>query len=251
MLEEAQKTLGALGLKGQDIKVYLTCFAHTEGLFVAEIAQLTGIKRSSINLVLERLHAKGFITYHLDGARKRYTAIEPEALLLRFEESLGDLKGLIPLLRATSSSYKKTKIRFFEGHEGTKSVFRDVLQTMKISRDPHKEVVAFTSGKDIFEKLPEHQKQFIDKRVKAHVPVRIIASDDAAGRELERKGKEELREIRFFNSKKYPFKIEIDIYGNSIAFVNFDDELSSVIVENKVLAQSFKGLFNLVWDLSA
>ena len=248
MLEDMKNTLQGLGLKKHDIQVYLVCFEHKEGLFVAQIAKLTGIKRSTVNLILDRLHEKGFVTYHLDGARKLYRAEEPESLLLRFEESVNDFKALIPLLRAAGNSFHKTKIRFFEGHEGTAHLFRDVLQTMKLVRDPRKEVLAITSGKDIFTELPEHQKQFIDKRVRAQLPTRIIASDDPASRALQRNGTREFRTMKFFDPKKYPFKIEINIYANSVAFINFDDALSSVIVENKILAQSFKSLFNLLWD---
>ena len=113
MLEDAKNTLSQLGLKDVEVKTYLTLLANKQRLFVAELAKLTGIKRSSINLILERLYNKGFITYHLDGARKLFTAEAPETLLFRFENSLSDLRSLIPLLHATSGNDKKTKKRFF------------------------------------------------------------------------------------------------------------------------------------------
>ena len=114
MPENIRKTLNRIGLKDPEIRVYLICLENKQGLFVAEIARETSIKRSTVNLILDRLSEKGFVTYHLDGNRKLFSAESPEALLFNLEESLTDLRGLIPLLRITSGADKKTKIRFFE-----------------------------------------------------------------------------------------------------------------------------------------
>ncbi len=248
MLEDIKKILAHLDLKESEIKVYLTCLGNKQGLFVSEIAKLTAIKRSSVNLVLDRLNKKGFVTLHLEGARKLFTAEQPEALLFRLEDSLNDFRALIPLLRATTGTDKKTKVRFFEGKEGIEKIFADILLTMKISRMQGKEILAVSSGKDIFEFLPEHQKNFINKRVKERIPIRWIAPDSKISRGLEKKSSAEYRKMKFFDSVKYHFNIEIDIYADKIVLISFGAGLSGVIVENKNLAISFGGLFNLLWD---
>src|SRR3989338_5310775 len=151
-----------LGLKDSEVRVYLALLSNNQGLFVAELAKLTGIKRSSTNLILERLGKKGFITYHLDGARKLFTAEAPETLLFRFENSLSDLRALIPLLHATSGNDKKTKIRFFEGKSGIEAVLTDVLFTLKITKGIKREYLAISSGEDIYAFQPEHEKFFTE-----------------------------------------------------------------------------------------
>ncbi len=248
MLEDIKKILAHLGLKENEIKIYLTCLENKQGLFVSEVAKITGIKRSSVNLILDRLNTKGFVTYHLEGARKLFSAEQPEALLFRLEDSLSDFRALIPLLRATTGSDKKTKVRFFEGKDGIEKIFTDILLTIKINRDAKKEICAVSSGKDIFKFLPEHQKNFINKRVKERIPIRWIAPDSKVSRELEKKSSDEYRKMKFFDAMKYQFNIEIDVYADKIALISFGDELSGVIVENKSFAGSFRGLFNLLWD---
>ena len=248
MLEDIKKILAHLGLKESEIKVYITCLENKQGLFVSEVAKITGIKRSSVNLILDRLNTKGFVTYHLEGARKLFSAEQPETLLFRLEDSLKDFRALIPLLRATSGADKRTKVRFFEGREGIDKIFTDILLTMKINKDSKKEVCAVSSGKDIFEFLPEHQKDFINKRIKERIPIRWIAPDSKISRELNKQSAAEYRKMKFFDPAKYQFNIEIDIYADKIALISFGKELSGVVIENKGLSGSFRGLFNLLWD---
>lgn len=245
---EINKTLAQLGLKDPEIKTYLALLANKHGLFVSELAKLTGIKRSTVNLILDRLYASGFVTFHLDGARKLFNAEAPEALLFRFENSLSDLRSIIPLLRATSGNDKQTKIRFFEGKEGVEKIYADTLLTLKMTKGARKELLAISSGEDVFELTPIHQKTFINKRIKEKIPLRWIAPEDAIARKLDETSRAEFRKMKFFDGKKYQFHIEVDVYADKIALISLSRERSGVIIENKSLAESFRSLFNLLWD---
>ena len=248
MPEDIKNALSQLGLKGDEIRSYLTLLSHKQGLFVSELAKTTTIKRSTINLILERLTKKGFVTYHLDGARKLFKAEAPETLLFRFENFLGDLRTLIPLLRATSGNDRNTKIRFLEGERGIETILTDILLTLKIKKGLQREYLAISSGEAVFELQPQHQKQFIDKRVKANIPLRWISPEGSLGRAIDRSSQKERRKIKFFDSKKYPFEIEFDVYAGKVALMTFGKNPAGVIVENKTLADSCRGLFNLLWD---
>jgi len=248
MLEDVQKILNRIGLKDNEIKVYLTCLKNKQGLFVAEIAKETGIKRSTVNLILERLGGKGFVTYHLDGNRKLFSAESPETLLFHLEEPVTDLRGLIPLLHIASGTDKRTKIRFFEGKEGVEKIYTDTLLTLKINKNPGKELLAISAGEDVFEVMPEHQKKFINKRIKERIPIRWIAPEGKVSRELDETSSKEFRKMKFFDSKKYKFHIEIDVYADKIAIIGLGGDVGGVIIENKSLAESFRSLFNLLWD---
>lgn len=240
--------LKRLGLKEAEVQVYLAFLENKQGLFVAEVAKLTGIKRSTVNLILDRLQERGFITFHLEGARKLFSAEAPESLLFNFEEQVKDLRAFIPLLRIASGGDKKTKVRFFEGKEGVDKIYTDTLLTLKMSKDPKKELLAISSGEDVFAVIPTHEKQFINKRVKERIPIRWIAPDGKISRELDKTSTKEFRKMKFFDGKKYQFHIEIDVYADKVALVSLGKESSGVIIENKNLAQSLRSLFNLIWD---
>ena len=248
MPESIKQTLENLGLKEHEVKVYFTCLSNKQGLFVSEITKLTSTKRSTVNLILDRLMKKGFVTFHLDGSRKLFSAEQPEALLFRFEDMLSDLRHLIPLLRIASGGDKKTNIRFFEGRDALDKILNDVLITLKLARGERKELLEISSGQDVFQVQPDHRRKFIDKRIKERIPLRWISPESALARSLDKNSKEEFRKIRFFDHKKYQFQIEIDIYADKIALIDLGKNSSGVIVENKLLSNSFRSLFNLVWD---
>ncbi|OGG56491.1 hypothetical protein A3D71_02365 [Candidatus Kaiserbacteria bacterium RIFCSPHIGHO2_02_FULL_55_20] len=248
MPKDIQKTLAQLGFKETEAQIYLLCLQNKQGFFVFEIAKQTGIKRSTVNLVLERLSQKGVLTHHIDGARKRFIAESPETLLFRFEDSLNDMRALIPLLHAVSGQDKKTKIRFFEGKRGIETIHHDILLTLRTAKGPKREDLAIASGENVFELQPEHQKQFIDKRVKARIPIRWIAPESPLTRKIDTLSSAEYRKMKFFDPKKYKFNIELDVYGDSVALMILGNEPAGVIVENETLAESFRGLFNLLWN---
>jgi sugar-specific transcriptional regulator TrmB len=242
------KTLSRLGLKETEVAVYLACLQSADGLFASEIARLTASKRSTTDLILARLLEQGYLTYHINGSRKRYYAEPPEKLLSQFEDTLDEIRSCIPLLHMAGGSDSESKVRFFSGQSGLEHMFHDILLTMRMSRDPKKEILLISSGRDVFETLPDHQRQFIDKRVKAKIPTRWIAPKAEAMKRMEQSAKEELRSIKFFNGKKYPFTMEIDIYATSLALMNLRSKPSGVIIENKQVADSFRSLFGVLWE---
>ncbi|MBU6323628.1 MAG: hypothetical protein KGI41_02600 [Patescibacteria group bacterium] len=248
MHEEAKEMLKKLGLKEADVEVYLACLANKQGLFVAEIAKKTRIKRSTVNLILERLSGKGFVTHHLEGARKLYAAEPPEALLFDFEEYVKDLRALIPILRIASGGDKHTKIRFFEGKDGVDKIYADQLLSLKMSRDPKRELLAISSGEDVFQIVPRHERAFIDKRVKERIPIRWIAPEGKVSRELNKTSAKEYRKMRFFDGKRYQFHVEIDVYADKVSLINLRKDWGGIVIENKELALSMRSLFNLIWD---
>jgi sugar-specific transcriptional regulator TrmB len=247
MIESIVDVLNKIGLKENEVRVYLTCLENKQGLFIYEITSLTKLKRSSVNLILDRLIQKGFLTHHFDGSRKKFSAESPESLVFQLEESTKDLRGLIPLLRFVSGNNKKTKIRFFEGKEGVEKIYADTLLTIRVQKTKS-ELLAISSGEDVFQASPTHQKQFIDKRIKEQIPIRWIAPESKISRELDKTSSKEFRKMKFFDSKKYQFHIEIDVYADSIAIISLSKEPSGVIIEDKILSESFRSLFNLLWN---
>lgn len=79
MFQDVISLLGRMGLKEKDAHVYLTCLHFPQGLYVHEIVRETGMNRSTVDVVLERLVAAGFANRLRTGSRDRYLAQSPEA----------------------------------------------------------------------------------------------------------------------------------------------------------------------------
>jgi len=250
MLEDTKEILYKLGLKESEIQVYLECFKDKHGLFISQITKRAQLKRSTINLIVERLVKQGFLTFHIEGSRKRFTAESLESILFHFEEIVSDFKAIIPLIKAEHDDRNKTKIKFFEGKETVERIFNDILLTMKSNKFKGQEILAISSGEDVFRALPNHGKQFINKRIKEGIHIKWLAPKNETTQKFLHTSKQDLRELRFFDGAKYPFNTEINLYGNKIAFISFNHNPMGVIIENKTLHQSCVSVFNMLWDIA-
>lgn len=236
-----------LGIKESEARIYSVCLESKDGLKISEIATQTGIRRSAVNLIIERLLQRGFLSYYLEGQRKVFTAQPPELFFSNLENSLKEFKNFLPLFKDANLKTHKTKVRFFDGPERVEEIFNDIILTLKISKG-EKGFLCISSGKDILTVLPQHQKQFIDKRVKEQISVRWIAPDDKDSRKFLETAKEELRQMKFVDPQKYPFHLDMNIYGHKISVLSLEGKPAGIIIENEILASSFRSLFNLLWD---
>ena len=59
---------------------------------------------------------------------------------------------------------------------------------------------------------------------------------------------EMLRETKYLPPDKFPFKSDIAVYGDNIGISALEGKVVGVIITHKELANSFRALFNLLWD---
>lgn len=79
--------------------------------------------------------------------------------------------------------------------------------------------------------------------------MRWIAPDDKDSRKFLETAKQELRQMKFVDPKKYPFHLDMNIYGRKVSILSLEGKPAGIIIENEILASSFRSLFNLLWDL--
>ncbi len=58
--------------------------------------------------------------------------------------------------------------------------------------------------------------------------------------------KEELRQCRLIDIEKFPFKNQINIFGNKIMIASYRDQMG-VIIESKEIADTQRAIFELAW----
>lgn len=246
--QDVANVLIKTGLKKLDTEVYLTLLKSDSPLQVYELAKLTGIKRSSVNLILSRLIERGYVTYHLDEARKVYSGENPAKIAFELEDLTANIKSIIPLLSISKFGDKPSKVRFFEGKEVVENVYRDIILALSFA-EGKRQVSMVASGEDVLETEPEPTEWFLKKRLEDQIYLKWIAPESKIVREKYLSdSQKKLREIKFFNSKKYPFHIQVIIYADCLALISLKGARSGVIIENELLSSSFQSMFNFFWD---
>ncbi len=248
MLKKAQRHLIDLGLKENEAEIYLACLQKPMGLFVHEIVNITGIKRSTIDIVLQRLIKHNFASRHKEGARWVYCAESPDKISYSVQNKIEDFNDFIPSLLNLMDQGHGTNVRFYDGMQGVERIFDDILLTNKRLINKDHELFIMSSGKDLISLLPNHYKQFVQKRIRNGIPARVLAPDNKVCHRLYKASKIQLRTTKFFNEDIYPFKTEIDIYGDKVAMINFTEPgIMGTVIENRAIASSMVSVFNMLW----
>lgn len=247
MFQDISQIFGRLGLKRPDVHVLMACLHHKDGLFVHEICATTKINRSTVYLSLKRLLAKNYISALKVGGRYKYFAEKPDAIIFQQEQLLEDLLAIKPILSKLGSQTGETEIRFFEGVAGIKQIYRDRLLKTKFSRN--QEILSFSSGHDITKLVPEFESLVVRQRIKQRIGIRVIAPENSKSHSPWKNNKTEMRSVKYFDEKSYPFSVSLEIYGDSVAIYSPSKPVGGVIIRNAKISNSLRSLFNLVWAL--
>ena len=90
--------------------------------------------------------------------------------------------------------------------------------------------------------------KYVGERVKRSIKIRGFAPDDLYGQKERSLGQSVLREVKLFSKEKYKVNNEIMIYDNKIAAFSGKDKMG-IIIENGALANTFRSIWQMNWDL--
>ncbi len=245
--DSLKQILAYPGLSRKEVEVYLASLEVGKPT-PASVAKETFLPRPTIYRIMEDLVEKGLMGKVKEGNHTLYVPEDPRTLLEKLRLQASAVQGVMGELRDLATIYKnRPTVRFFEGRESIKRIFEDIFQN-----EPE-EVLAFTSIKELYEVFPEYYSFFVKRRVKRGIRGRIIAPLDNEGEKLREKRAEELRDIRFI-PEELAKQIGLIgghmlIYQDRVALVSFDTDQTSVIIENRALANVQRALFETAWGL--
>lgn len=243
MKNELQKELLATGLSENESAIYLSALEMGETT-VSRLAKKAGVKRTTAYLVLESLKEKGLISSLKKESASVFFAEDPKKLHDILEERQEKIDKIMPqLLAFTNMIDKKPEIRYFDGDEGIKEVYRDSLKY------PDSEILTWYA-QNFFTHFEENffLEEYIPKRLKKKIWVRAILPDSKLIREWIKNDQEHLRKSKLISAEKYPISIELNVYGkNKVGIVSYEEEFA-IIIESQKIHSSLKSIFEAMWD---
>ena len=238
---EIKHILEQLGLKDKKADVYLAAL-ELGSATVIEISKKAGIKRTTCYDILMDLIKMGLVSETSKGKKRLFIGEDPEKILGDLENKEKLLSGILPQLKAVYNiKGVKPKIRFYEGKEGLRDVYAD---TLKYSG----EIAAFAS-EDVVRTLGrEWADDYLKKRVKKNIRVRVILPKTEYVSKIVGEDRESLRTSKLIDPQKYPFSIEINIYGHKKVALMSSREETGIIIEGDEVYKTMKLIFELLWD---
>lgn len=230
-----------LNLTDEEALVYTTTLQLGEASLL-EIAEKSGVHRTSIYRFLESLLQRQILIATKKKKRVVYSAADPEQLQEYIQMKAIEFSKLLPDLRAVQNAVKnKPRVQFFEGVEGIKQVYNDTLKVGK-SFDGYGDFeFSVKLMGDYF------RDYYIPQRIRKGMLWRGILRDSPAAREWAGRDNKDLREARFLPHGD--ITTEINIYGNKVALVSFRSNLPfAVVIEDPDVARTQHVAWGALWD---
>src|SRR3989344_1101580 len=241
--------LRQIGLTENEIKIYLDLLKS--GASTAyEISQRTGIYRVHIYDKIEQLMNKGLVTQVHKGAKKYFQSTPPDKLQdyleekkKAIEEQKAEIDLLLPDLRAlTQLPQENTKVEVFKGVEGLKYILKD------ITRKGKEILITGLDDQKYNDALPIFMKQYfrdllankIHERVITHKKPDVFLFDKNVAKTTEN---------RFLNEQQFN-PTNTFIYADRVVIVTWGTPITSIMIQNKEIAVTYRSHFEQLWKIA-
>jgi sugar-specific transcriptional regulator TrmB len=236
------KDLELVGLNKKEASLYLAAL-ELGNANINQLAKKSGVKRTTVYDIIESLKQKGLVTEANRGNRVLFSASSPRKLEDELEEKRNALKRILPeLLSIENALDAKPKVRFFEGIEGMKEVYKDTLH------HPDSELLAWVSQEAVHAFDTEFLNDYyLPRRVEKKIWVRAIAPEVEEMKNYKEVDEKSLRKTRLADDALFPLKVEVNLYGkNRIAVMSFQEKFG-MIIESQLIFETLCSIFEMNW----
>ena len=249
MLEE---TLKLLGLNENEINIYLTLISLGSAP-ASMIGKRAKTERSHAIYLCKRLVKKGFINFIEKNNTFIFTPVPPRELTLMIEKEKNEVakkelklnQAIAQLEKMINPNSSLPKIHFFEWVTWMINIYKDMLKENKDIYDcnmvdrsfMHEDVINYWAE----EYMPQRRNMTNRSFTLYNRPEWFD--------EYTQHDKKVRRITLFLPQKEFPFKSQIMIYWNKVAFCSLDkNDMTWAIIENEAIKETMFSLFKLAWN---
>lgn len=241
-----EQYLQNIGLSDKEAKIYLAGL-QLGPASLQELTKNAGIKRTTGYEIMDELVSKNFFTISQKDKRKVFIAQEPDNLVLFLKQKEHILNQIMPDLEAIKNiSASKPAIRIYDGIEGIKQVYQDMIKKPG-------EILALAAPRPVIAKtiLSYLTNEWKPLRLKLKIKMRrvnINESGDVSRDFTHDEFPNKLEVVKYLPANNYPFSVGIYIYRQKVAFVSYaESELTALIVRSPEISRTMKMIFEMYW----
>ncbi len=250
--QEIKKTLRDIGLDSAEQQVIFYLFK--QGLSnIADIASGVKLPRSTVHLAVEQLLERKVLAVTILGKRRMVYIEKPEKLKkfveyeqVKIQQKMTELETILPELRtffALRGDAEKIDVEFLEGEDGfIETFFRSLDQ------DKNGEVLRISGDAETFTVAREKLKGYGVARRKKGIMVRHIITESPMAEDAVIESRIKGRETRVIPKAILNPNLYMSIWKNHVTFTIWDEELHSIIITNKSIADFMKMMFEIAWS---
>jgi sugar-specific transcriptional regulator TrmB len=243
--------LKQLDLSDVEAKLYFTLL-QTGPTSVRDLAQTIEIKRTTAYFYIDQLVEKGLIIKLVKNTKKLVAANDPESLTVliekKFKTAKSVQKSLPTILKALNTiipqgTLADAEIKFYKGKIAVKKIYEESVTGNELRSYVKVETLdgLFSNNVGLFNQAFKKNPQLSVKEIIYDSP---LATKDA-------------QQI-FLDNKRYAYKLmpkklkltsgDTLIFDKKVAIINFGQQITGVIINNKDYYNNSKELFDFIWE---
>jgi sugar-specific transcriptional regulator TrmB len=242
------ETLVSIGLTKSQAKAYIA-LVQNGSLTPPELAKKNNETRTNAYKLLDRLVELELATKSEDTKKLIYRVSNPVALETLAKKNRNQaleqenrIKQSMPTLLNFFYTYSEQPgVRFFQGKEGIKQIFDDMLRTRQniyLIRSP---------SDDKFYDI-EFFNKFRAQRAKLGITTYALTPKYLPAIDRTKESADEVNKFlrTWLPVDSYTGSVEWDVYGNKVAIISYGEEAIGMIIESPQIAESMRQLFHLL-----
>lgn len=237
------KLLIDLGLTEGEAKIYLSALSLGPTT-ILKLATSAELKRTTVYSLARSLMQKGLMSVEVKGFKKLFVAASPDHLETMLENKQEHLRSAMPDL-ASLYNLKggESFLRFYQGLAGVKSVYNDLLKSIR----PHEDYLALGNLDQWIKQDPDFFKDFIERRAKLPINIRILMQDSKLAREHKRVERNHQATIRFIPAEA-ALTTNLVITPQRVVIHQVIPPIFAIVIENQSIIKMHKEQFELIWN---
>lgn len=240
------KQLEDLGLTKNESSIYLFLLKHGETT-TGSIIKETGIANSRVYESLNSLIEKGLVSYNVQKDGKHFIAESPNKFSEIEEQRRKKIAELIPGLNSLrNSGQKETITAVYEGFEGFKTAFRKIVDDCDIGGTIN--VFGFSQPEYKSENLKLFLANLNIKSIQKKQKLLVIS--DVSSKDFQKETARAKNTTIKYMPAGYLSPAAMDIFDDYVYMFLWEEKPFVFMIKNKLIADSFRQYFNVLWKIA-
>ena len=243
---QTQKAIEQLGYTAHEAQVYIAALQIGE-CHVIDLARRLKLPPSSVQVIVEKLHKNGLMSFFVKNRYKYWVAEKPQRLLTQLLQREEAVRTIIPLLtslqKKSNTSGGTSAIKVFSERDGIARIFEDMLDT--------KHHILGIVPKDDFFSLFEGTllpNEFTASCARHFLRMRLLVPDTPKGHVLAETAGRYSWDVRFLPTHRN-WETASFMYGDKVALIMPNrDEPTAVIIEDPGMYETHAAIFEELWS---
>lgn len=238
--------LQSLGLSPSQANTYLKLI-EKGGLTPPQVATATGESRTNAYMILQKLEDLGLVEQVETTKKLTYQPSNPVALERLAEDHRKEtaqvenqIKQAMPQMLSYFYSFtEKPGIRLLQGTDGLKEIYTDTLRTKR-------DIYFLRTPAEVTTLGSEYYSSYKQRRARLGITTYAYTQDTPDARKYSADDKLNKMVRTWIKPDAYTAPVEVNVYGDKVAFLAFGDDIMGVIVQSPAIAESMRQIFKML-----